>query len=794
MNDVIYLDGAMGTMLLPLGMTAGDNPSLFGMKRPELLEKIHTDYITAGSRVILTNTFSANADKLSGSGFSVKEVVSANVGAAVSAKRRAALSGINVRVALDIGPIGELPEPYGSLKSDHAYEIFREIIIAGEAAGADVIYFETMSALQELRAGILAAKENSRLPVWATMSFEAGGRTFLGTTVAAMGITLDAMGVDAMGFNCSVGPGEFRLFTRELRRFTDRPIIAKPNAGLPDPVTGRYGLNAEAFAAQMTDVIAEGASLAGGCCGTDPAYIKALVDAQNERGKDAPETQSPAPAKTPAVCSAVKAVCFDGIRIVGERINPTGKKRLRQALLDGDMNYVMNLAIEQEEAGADILDINVGCPGIDEPAVMEQVVKAVQSVTDLPLQIDSSDPAAIESGLRACCGRAIVNSVDASDEKLAALLPIVKKYGAAVVGLTMDGSGMPKNADERVALAAKIVKKASEFGIAPEDIIIDCLTLTAAAQPDQTKETLEGVRRVRNELGVHATLGISNISFGLPARELLNGTFLAQALGAGLDFPIINPCSRPMMDVIAAAKALLGEDNDCLGFIKTRSEQEVLPENTKTADSGADTYTIESAVSKGLPDEVSALVKKMLAERDELEIVNSCLIPALDKVGKQYESGKIFLPQLLTAANAACAGFNVIKESILSKGKSDVNRGDIILATVEGDIHDIGKNIVRVVLENYGFHVIDLGKDVPAQKIVETAKEKNVRLIGLSALMTTTVPAMEKTIELLRREGHECVVMVGGAVLTEDYAEKIGADFYTKDATASVRVAEEFFK
>lgn len=792
MNNVTILDGAMGTLLLAAGMNAGENPSLFGMNNPETITKIHLDYINAGSRVILTNTFSANADKLSGGSCTVSEVITANVAAAVAAKTAAEADGISgVSVALDIGPVGKLSEPYGTLSFDEAYDIFTEIIKAGEEAGADIIYFETLSSLAELRAGVLAAKENSSLPVWATMSFEESGKTFLGTTVASMAITLDALGVDAMGFNCSVGPKEFRVFTKEIKRFTKKPIIAKPNAGLPDPVTGKYGLDEQAFAAYMREVIAEGAAMVGGCCGTSPDYIRALAGAAfEETNSTNPEEPRSSDVLT-CVCSSSKPLVFDGVFVVGERINPTGKKRLREALLENDMNYVMKLAIEQEEAGADILDINVGCPGIDEPDVMRRVVKAVQSVTDLPLQIDSSNPAAIESGLRACCGRAVVNSTDASDEKLAVVLPIAKKYGAALVGLTMDGTGIPRSADERVSLAAKIIKKASDYGISEDNIIIDCLTLTAAAQPDQIKETLEAVRRVRGELGAHCTLGISNVSFGLPEREKINRAFLAQALAFGVDFPIVNPCVEPIMDTVFASKLLLGQDSDCKNFIKRISETS-LPEESGSV-SRSENLTIKEAVSKGLSGEVATLVKDKLADTKELDIVNEYLIPALDEVGKQYESGKIFLPQLMTAANAACAGFDVIKESIINRGGKNVTRGDIILATVEGDIHDIGKNIVRVVLENYGFHVIDLGKDVPAGEIVRQAKEKNVRLIGLSALMTTTVPSMEKTIKMLRKSGCDCVVMVGGAVLTKEYAEKIGADFYTKDATASVRVAEKIF-
>ena len=779
MAKLLLLDGAMGTMLQQRGLAPGMSPSIFALKNPEAVKAVHKEYIKAGSDVILTNTFSANAEKLEGTGVTVEEAIRANVKLAKDVAKKA---DRKIKVALDIGPIGMLMEPYGSLTFERAYDVFAEIVKAGDKAGADIIYFETMSSLQELRAGILAAKENSKLPVWTTMSFEESGRTFIGTTVESFAITVDALGVDALGFNCSLGPNELLEFAKVVRKWTDKPLIIKPNAGLPDPVSGEYKLNAKAFAKQMKAFEKVGVFAMGGCCGTTPEYIKEL---SKLRIKNVPCKK----VKTNAVCSAMSISTFGKINVVGERLNPTGKKKLQEALLSGDMNYVMSLAIEQEEAGADILDINVGVPGANEPELMKQVVKAVQSVVNIPLQIDSSNAEAIEAGLRVYEGKAIVNSVDASDEKLKKILPIVKKYGAAVVGLTMDKGGVPKTACARFNFAKKIFDSAKKCGIKKEDIIIDCLTLTISAEQKQAKETLSAMQMVK-KLGLRLTLGVSNISFGLPERMNVNKSFLASAISCGLDFPIINPNSKEMMDVIYSMRALSGEDASCEKYIE-RFASETKDVNAVAVNESCE--TIGEAVKKGLKEKVKELTEKLLLEKDELTIVNEILIPALDEVGKEYESGKLFLPQLINSANAACAGFDVIKEKIASRGGDLKERGTIILATVEGDIHDIGKNIVKVVLENYGFKVIDLGKDVAPEVIVKKAKTENIKLVGLSALMTTTVPAMERTIELLKREEVGAIVMVGGAVLTADYAKKIGADFYTKDATASVRVAEEIF-
>lgn len=776
MGDRIILDGGMGTMLQARGLKPGDHPEIYGMEHPEIVEEIHRKYIEAGSNVIYANTFEANGHKLKGTGHTPAEVITANIRTA----RRAA--GDSVKVALDVGPIGELMEPLGTLTFEEAYQVYKEMVVAGEKAGADLVVFETQTDLQEVRAGVFAARENTDLPVWTTMSFEESGRTFSGTTVASMACTLDALGVDAMGVNCSLGPRQLIPIIEEMITWTDRPIIVKPNAGLPDPATGAYSIGPEEFAQQMRPYSELGVSIMGGCCGTDPEFIRNLSEV------------IPAPAerkgnKRHGVCAAGHMTELKGIRVIGERINPTGKKRFQQALREHDLDYIIERAIEQADAGADILDINVGLPGIDEPAMMREVVTAVQGMVSLPLQIDSSNIEAIEAGLRACNGRAIVNSVNGDEEKLKTILPIVHKYGAAVVGLTLDENGIPQTAEERVAIARRIIDAAVEIGIPKEDVLVDCLTLTISAQQEQAVETLKAIRQIHDRMGLHCVLGVSNISFGLPERIHVTENFLVQAMTCGLDLPIVNPNQKEIMDAIASFKALSGEDPSCENYIARFSQAEEAPKDPGIPSE----MTIEKAILKGLKKETRELTRIQLETRPEMEVINEVLIPALDLVGEKYEKQEIFLPQLINSANAACEGFDLIKTEIAKRGGDSVSKGKIILATVQGDIHDIGKNIVKVVLENYGFQVMDLGKDVPPRTVVETAVREDIRLIGLSALMTTTVSAMKETIELLRQSGHECAVMVGGAVLTEDYAREIGADYYARDAKASADIAKEFF-
>ena len=776
--EILLLGGGMGTMLQAAGLPLGCPPELWNLTEPEKVTAVHRLYAEAGSRVLYTNTFGANRCKLAGCGHTPAELIAAGVRCA-----RKAAEGRDVRVALDIGPIGQLLEPLGTLRFEEAYDIFREMLTAGEKAGAELAVIETMSDLYEVKAALLAAKENTKLPVWVTMTFEASGRSFLGTTVPAMALTLTGLGADALGFNCSLGPRELLPLVEELRRWTDLPLILKPNAGLPDPLTGAYTLSAEDFADALLPALGSGVSILGGCCGTTPDYIRALRERLAGR--------SPAPrggAERFGVCSASRTAAFGAARVVGERINPTGKKRFQQALRENDIDYIVRCAVEQQDAGAEILDVNVGLPGLDEPAMMARAVRAIQAVADLPLQLDSSDPAALEAGLRAVNGKAVVNSVNGRREVLDAILPLCRKYGAAVVGLCLDEKGIPASAEERLAIARRIRDAARAYGIPEHDVFIDCLTLTVSAQQEQAAETLRALRHVKEELGLGAVLGVSNISFGLPQREIITVSFLTQALGAGLDLAIVNPNQSAIMDAIAAFRVLAGQDPNCEAYIRRFADAgRAAPEAAPT---GGD-MSLGDAILRGLRRETAALTAQALETYGELEVVDRFLIPALDAVGERYERQEIFLPQLIQAANAACEGFELIKKRIAARGAASVSKGKILLATVQGDVHDIGKNIVRVVLENYGYTVIDLGRDVPASTVVEAAIREEVRLVGLSALMTTTVASMAETIAALRASGHACEIMVGGAVLTPDYAAQIGADYYAKDAKQAADIAKQ---
>ena len=778
-TDIIILDGGMGTQLQAAGLPMGQAPELWNLTEPDQVTAVHRRYVEAGSRVLYTNTFGVNRLKAARLGHSVAELVEGGVRCA-----RAACDDKSIRIALDIGPLGQILEPLGTLSFEEAYDIFSEIVIAGRDAGADLIVIETMSDLYEVKAAVLAAKENSSLPVWVTMTFEENGRTFVGTTIPAMGLTLTGLGVDAMGFNCSLGPKELLPMIRELKRWTDKPLILKPNAGLPDPATGEYRITPEEFACALTPALQDDVRILGGCCGTTPEFIRALSARIAGVRSEVPV---PPPSHCFGICSASKTIRFGPVRIIGERINPTGKKRFQQALRENDIDYIIARGIEQQDAGADILDVNVGLPGIDEADMMRRVVKALQGVIDLPLQIDSSDPAAIEAGLRAVNGKAIVNSVNGKEAVLSAILPLCKKYGAAVVGLCMDENGIPQTWQERVAIAERILNAALNAGIPKEDVLIDCLTLTVSAQQEQAAETLRAVRYVREELGLHTVLGVSNISFGLPARENITVSFLTQAMAAGLDFPIVNPNQRVIMDAVASFRVLSGEDRDSEAYIRRFASLEAA--STAPTPGAVKEMNLQESILRGLKTETAALTTQALERHDEMEVINHLLIPALDRVGELYEKQEIFLPQLINAANAACGGFDVIRQKLAGSGSRSVSKGKIVLATVFGDIHDIGKNIVRVVLENYGYTVIDLGRDVPADTIVETIIRENVRLVGLSALMTTTVASMADTIAAIRRSGHKCKIMVGGAVLTPEYAAAIGADYYAKDAKQSADIA-----
>ena len=770
-QGTVLLDGAMVTMLQNAGLEAGAAPELLNIDKPELIEDIHRKYVEAGSQIVYANTFGANRYKLKNN--SVKEIISAGISIAKKACGKKAL------VALDIGPIGQLLEPSGTMTFEEAYDIFKEQIIAGKSA--DVIVFETMTDLYELKAAVLAAKENSRQPIVCTMTFEENRRTFTGCCVSSMALLLNGLGVDAVGINCSLGPSQLIPICKELLEWTDMPVVLKPNAGLPDPVTGKYDVSPEEFAEQMKYAASCGVKIFGGCCGTTPEYISAL-----KKALDGTEVRRRKALPRSAVCTPSRTVVIDRPRIIGERINPTGKKLFKEALRNNDTGYILNQAIEQIRAGADILDVNVGLPEIDEKAMMIKAVKEIQSVTDAPLQIDSTIPEVLEAALRIYNGKPIVNSVNGEESSLETVLPLVKKYGAAVVGLTLDKNGIPPKAEQRFAIAEKILKRAMYYGIPKEDVFIDCLTLTASAEQEAVMETLRALGRVKKELGLKTVLGVSNISFGLPNRPLINQNFLTMALTYGLDLPIINPNVDAMTGAVRAYKLLANIDKNSFDFIAAYNSAAV----QKTENKDENNISLEYAVENGLKDESAKATAELLKIADPMEIINGALIPALDKAGEQFEKGTIFLPQLILTAGAAQAAFGVIREKMISENLSPVSKGKIVLATVKGDIHDIGKNIVKVLLENYGYTVIDLGKDVPCEEVVRAALEHRVKLVGLSALMTTTLKSMEETIRLLRESGSECKVVVGGAVLTPEYAEKIGADFYAKDAKETCDIAK----
>ena len=782
----VFMDGAMGTELQKRGLQPGQKPELAALEMPQTLTAIHAEYAAAGAELLLANTFGANARKLAGSGHTVAEVVAASI---ACAKQAAAPCG--ALVGLDIGPLGELLAPAGTLPFADACAAFAEIVRAGAAAGADFVFIETMTDLYELKAAVLAAKENSALPVFTSMSFEANGRTFTGCTVESYAVTAAGLGADAVGINCSLGPQEILPFARRLCRTVPAgvPVFVKPNAGLPN-LDGSYDLTAEEFARQMQAYAATGVSLLGGCCGTTPAYIAAL--------RAAFAAQTPAqkiPLRRSCLCTPVRFVEVDGITVVGERINPTGKKRLQQALREGDSAYPCAQAVAQAEAGAEVLDVNAGLPGIDEAAVLERLVCELQAVTDLPLQLDSSDPAALARALRVYNGKPIVNSVNGEQKTLDAILPLCKKYGAAVVGLTLDEHGIPDDAEGRLAIARRIVAATDAAGIPREDVYIDCLTLTASAQQEGAAQTLQALTRCKRELGVRTVLGVSNISFGLPCRGYLNTTFLTMAMAAGLDLAIMNPNTPEMMAAVRAYRVLTAQDPQSAAYVQAYANVQLQTQAVAAAPAapqnapGGD--ALFEAVRRGLQDEARAAAEAALRTQQPLAVVNTSLIPALDAVGDGFEKGTVFLPQLLQAATAAQAAFEAVKAAIAAQGQpGGAGKGKIVLATVQGDVHDIGKNIVRVILENYGYDVLDLGRDVPPERVVEAVRATGARLVGLSALMTTTVPNMKATIDALHEAGLPCQVWVGGAVLTPAYAKQIGADFYCKDAKASADLAK----
>lgn len=778
----MILDGSMGTMLQKRGMKPGTIPELLNITDPDLVQSVHRDYARAGSDIVYANTFGANPDKLAGTGYSLEDVIQAAI-------RNVRIAAPDCLCALDIGPLGQLLEPLGTLSFEEAYERFAAVVKAGK--NADLIVIETMADLYETKAALLAAKEHSDLPVLVSMTFQEDGRTFTGTTPEIFARTMTGLGADCLGINCSAGPDTLVPLLKEVLANTHLPVAAKPNAGLPDPRDGSYSLADADFVKGILPALEAGVTVVGGCCGTTPDTIRAL-SAVIGQGIDV--SRIPYEEKS-FVCSALQGVTVDGVRPIGERLNPTGKKRFQQALKDRDFGYLVSQALEQVEAGAAILDLNVGAPGIDEVTLLPEAVKRIQSVVDVPLQLDSSNPRALEAALRVYNGKPSVNSVSAEAEKLAAVLPLVKRYGAAVVGLALDEEGIPQSAQKRLENAQKILDACRDMGISEKDVWIDCLSLTVSAQQEQAMETLNAIR-VLGERGIQTTLGVSNISFGLPDRPLLTSTFLTMAMTAGLRLPIVNVNSAPIRNALDAFLVLSGQDENAEHFIAAsphETGQAVSKEKTPEAADLTDGSPLSQAIRKGLKETAAELARDYLQTHDSLELTERELIPALDKVGKDYEAQRIFLPQLLQAVGAAQAVFAKIKAKNAGLGQEAGSGHKIVMATVKGDIHDIGKNIASTILETYGYQVLDLGRDVDPQVIVDTVLEQDIRLVGLSALMTTTLPAMEETVKRLKALDNPPKIMVGGAVVTPEYARSIGAEYYCEDAMADCAAAREVF-
>ena len=787
-KELLYFDGGMGTLLQERGLQPGELPETWNLLHAEEIREIHRKYIEAGSDIVLTNTFGANALKFHDDAYSLEEIVNAAVGHVKAAAEQAG-NGRRIYTALDIGPTGKLLKPMGDLDFETAYEAYKEVMIYGEKAGADLIHIETMSDTYELKAAVLAAKENTSLPVFATTIFDERGKLLTGADVPSVVALLEGLRVDAFGINCGMGPEQMIPILEQITKYSSLPVIVKPNAGLPKQKNGQtyYDVSPEEFAEVMKKIVEMGAVVIGGCCGTTPDHIKAMADACRMI------PIKPVEKKNFTMVSSYGQSVFlgTGSKIIGERINPTGKKRFKQALKEHDLDYILREGITQQDNGAHILDVNVGLPDIDEPALMKEVVQELQSVTSLPLQIDTVDVEAMEGALRIYNGKAMVNSVSGKQESMDKVFPLIQKYGGVVIGLALDENGIPADAEGRVQVAKKIIAEAAKYGIEKKDIVIDALAMTISSEPEGAKITLETLRRLRDEVGVCTVLGVSNISFGLPSRPIVNSIFYTMAMQNGLSVGIINPGSEDMMKAWYAFHALMALDSNCEKYIARYAQQ---PGTTPVqAAGGKHTMTLQSAIERGLKEEASSITAELAEQKDALDIINEELIPALNNVGEGYEKGTVFLPQLLMSAESAKSAFAVLKERMDQSGEVQEKKGKVILATVKGDIHDIGKNIVKVLLENYSFDVIDLGKDVPPEKVVETVLEQDVHLVGLSALMTTTVVSMEETIRQLREKAPDCLVMVGGAVLNQEYADMIGADFYGKDAMQSVHYAQKVF-
>lgn len=815
---ILFCDGGMGSLLQARGLKAGELPGTWNITHPEVLVDIHKAYLEAGADIVTTNTFGVDGLKYhEGTGFLAEDVIRAAVGNGREAIR---LSGREAFLALDIGPTGKLLKPLGDLDFEDAVRLFGQAAAAGAKEGADLILIETMSDSYEAKAAVLGAKERCDLPVFVTVTFDEKGKLLTGGSPASVIAMLEGLGVDALGINCGLGPVQMKAIVKEILELSSVPVIVNPNAGLPRSENGQtvYDIDADTFAALMKEMAQMGARVVGGCCGTTPEHIRRTVECC--------KGLNPVPVKRKGrtvVSSFAQAVEIgrDPV-IIGERINPTGKSKLKQALRDHNLEYILQEGVSQQEHGAHVLDVNVGLPEIDEPFMMEEVVKELQSIIDLPLQIDTSDLKAMERAMRVYNGKPLINSVNGKEESMRGVFPLVKKYGGVAVALALDEDGIPDTAEGRLRVARKIYRTAAEYGIGPEDIVIDALCMTISSDSQGAVTTLETVHRVREELGGKTILGVSNISFGLPVRENINGTFFAMALENGLNAAIINPNSDAMMRVYHSFRALKGLDARCGDYIQAYAEEaarlkaasearkagkagkgshgEREGEKDSTDKSGIDKKEISqessplaSGIERGIKEQAVRAVRELLAVRDPMDLINQEMIPALDRVGKGFEAGTVFLPQLLMSAEAAKAAFELVRESLQASGGEQEKKGEVILATVKGDIHDIGKNIVKVLLENYGYEVLDLGKDVPPERIVDLAEERQVKLVGLSALMTTTVPSMEETIRLLRKRTPWVKVMVGGAVLTKEYADSMGADQYCRDAMASVNYAEGIF-
>lgn len=789
-RELLFFDGAMGTMLQARGLKLREIPESLNVTHGDMIQSIHGEYLAAGAHLITTNTFGVNPFKLESTGYSTEELVEA----AVSAARQACDKFPDSAVVLDIGPSGRVLAPLGDASFDEVYDSVARQVKAG-AHLCDAVLLETFTDLYELKASVLAVKEHCDKPIFATMSFEASGRTFFGADLDSMVLTLEALGVTALGINCSLGPAQLKPLVERLCKLSRLPLLVQPNAGLPVLRDGKtcYDIEPQDFANTVKEFAEMGVAVLGGCCGTTPKTMALTVETLG-RGAVKPRHVTP----RAGLCSASQALWLDDVVIIGERINPTGKKALQAALRAGDMDYVLREALTQQDQGAQILDVNVGLPDIDEPAMLTRAVMEIQGVTTLPLQIDSASPQALERAVRIYNGKPLINSVNGKDSSLTAVLPIAKRYGAAVLGLSLDDNGIPESAEDRLAIARHIVNTALALGIPREDIFIDCLTLTASAQQDLVRETLRALRLVKEELGVKTVLGVSNVSFGLPRRPLVNHTMLALALAEGLDAPIMNPGDSAMQDTIAAWRVLMGRDRDSQDFIARAAQVTDQPETASSplpspAVKPAHTATdLTSAISRGLKDDARRCADQLLSEMTPLEVVEHHIVPALDAVGRDYETQKIFLPQLIKSAEAAKAAFERLQIVLASQPAEQDSKGaTVVLATVSGDVHDIGKNIVKVIMENYNFNVIDLGRDVDPQAVVDAVKINNAPIVGLSALMTTTVTSMKETIELLRQHCPAVKIIVGGAVLTPDLARFTGADHYARDAMETVRIATQ---